>query len=309
MSPELVMVTGAAGFIGNAVRLLLEHRGAEVIAVDRISRTEGGHENVVCDLIDVHRLHSIVHGRRVSAIVHCGAFSGPMVARDNPYSMIQVNVLGTANLLEIARLHEIPRMVFCSSASAYGNTPPGPVPEDVLLSPTNVYAATKVASEHLVASYARSFSVDAVSLRLSWVYGPRRNTECVIRTMIENALSGKPTRLPYGHDFYRQFVHIDDAARSVLAALDRRNLPRLTYTITGGTYVTLGEIAEMVKRVLPRADIRLSAGPDPEDDRQDRFDISAAERDLNYRPSVSLEDGIRSYAAWLASRSQQVAAA
>src|SRR5215211_2505095 len=99
MYSEVVVVTGAAGFVGNAVRLLLEHRGTSVLAMDRVARTEDGHENVVCDLTDVHRLHAIVADHRVSTIIHCGAFSGPMLARDNPHSMVQVNIVGTANLL------------------------------------------------------------------------------------------------------------------------------------------------------------------------------------------------------------------
>lgn len=304
-----VLITGAAGFVGNAVRLLLEHRCTPVLAVDRVAGTEDGYENVVCDLTDVHRLHAIVSDHHISSIIHCGAFSGPMVAQDNPHSMVQVNIIGTANVLEIARIHKISRLVFCSSASAYGHTPPGPVSEDVALRPTSIYAASKVASEQLVSSYSKQFGINGVSLRLSWVYGPRRATDCVIRSMIEDALCGRKTRMPFGRDFHRQFVHVDDAARSLLAALDRPELPRQNYTITGGTYVTLGEVAEIVRRVVPLADIRMEPGPDPTDDVQEMFDISAAGRDLDYQPSVSLEDGIRSYSAWLASRRHQDAPA
>ncbi len=89
--------------------------------------------------------------------------------------------------------------------------------------------------------------------------------------------------------------------RSYLA-LDAEKLPRRSYTITGGSYVTLAEVARTVKAVLPQADVTMGAGPDPVDDVQARFDISAAERDLGYRPRITLEDGIRSYAEWLAGR-------
>ena len=79
-----------------------------------------------------------------------------MVAQDNPYAIVMVNVVGTANLLEAARIHGLRRFVFCSSTSAYGPTPPGPVPEDVPMAPSSVYGASKVASEQLVNAYARS---------------------------------------------------------------------------------------------------------------------------------------------------------
>jgi nucleoside-diphosphate-sugar epimerase len=302
MNAQTVLVTGAAGFVGGAVRLLLEGRGTEVIALDRVSQSHDGASNIECDVTDIHRLHALVKHRGIGGIIHCGGLSGPMLARDNPHALVQVNILGTANLLEVARIHGISRFVYCSSAGAYGNTPEGPVSEDIALRPTNVYGASKAAGEQLVASYARQYGVDGVSLRLSWVYGPRRATDCVIRSMVEDALDGRPTRMPFGRGFHRQFVHIDDAASALLAALDLSELPQQSYTVTGGTYVTLDNVAGIVQQILPQADIDLDIGPDPTDDIQQRFDISAARRDLNYRPAVSLEDGIRRYTAWLVSR-------
>lgn len=296
----VVMVTGAAGFLGGAVCGLLESRGTPVLALDRETRSEEGHPIVACDVTDIHRLHALAAENPVLGVIHCGAFSGPMVARETPYAMVQVNIVGTANMLELARIHRIPRFVFCSSASAYGNTPGAPVPEDVALQPTSVYGASKVAGEQLVATYARQYGVDGVCLRLAWIYGPRRTTDCVIRTMLQNALDRRPTRVPYGRDFHRQFIHVEDAARALVAALDRPRLPRTTYTVTGGTYVTLGEVGEIVRKLVPGADIELEAGPDPVDDLQQRFDISAVQRDLGFVPQLGLEEGIRAYADWLA---------
>jgi nucleoside-diphosphate-sugar epimerase len=298
----MVLITGAAGLIGGALRTRLERRGTPVLAVDRVPHGRDGAPIVVCDINDIHRLHGLAEANAISGIVHCGAYSGPMVARDNPGSMVQVNIVGTANVLEMARIHRISRVVFCSSASVYGETPEGPVPEDVVLAPTSLYGASKVASEQLVTSYARQYSVDGVSVRLCWVYGPGRTTDCVIRTLIEDALMGQPTRMAFGRDFHRQFIHIDDACDALIAALDHPKLPRTVYTVTGGSYVTLAEVGDIVRSVLPRAIIEMEAGADPLDDVQRQFDISAAARDLGYRPLVGLEEGIRRYADWIASR-------
>lgn len=303
MSKECVLVTGAAGLVGNAVRILLEKADRRVVAVDRMGASAGDRDVIECDVTDIHGLHSIARRNNITGIIHCGAFSGPMVAADSPAQMVQVNIVGTANILELARIAGGTRVVFCSSTSAYGPTPPGPVPEDVALNPSTVYGASKAASEHLVHSYAQQHGVDAVNLRLSWIYGPRRTTACTIRTMITDALEGRPTRLPFGRDFPRQYIHIDDASQALVSALDKPHLPRSTYTVTGGTWMTLGEIAGVVSKVMPAADIEVADGPDPVDDRQERFDISAAARDLGYRPSVSLEDGIRAYSEWLEARS------
>ncbi|GAD21700.1 hypothetical protein AVS7_01460 [Acidovorax sp. MR-S7] len=251
-----------------------------------------------CDLGDVHRLYQLA-GTGIDGVIHCGAHSGPMVARDHPHSMVQVNVLGTANMLELARVLGARRFVYCSSTSAYGTTPAGIVPEDTLLRPTSLYGASKAASEYLVTAYADQFGLDGVSLRICWVYGPRRTTDCFIRGLIQDALVGEPSRVAFGENFNRHYVHVDDAARALVLAMDAERPTRRTYNITGGRCTTLGEVARIVKQVLPRADIALQAGPDPVDDLQHQFATQAAERDLDYQPQISLEDGIRSYAEWL----------
>jgi nucleoside-diphosphate-sugar epimerase len=295
---ETILLTGAAGLIGRAVHRMLRERSDTVIAIDRI----GGEDIAACDLTEVHRLHQLA--REATAVIHCGAISGPMVARDNPHLIVQSNVVGTANILELARVLKMRRVVSCSSVSAYGHTPAGLdlVPEDVPLRPTSVYGASKAAGEHLLDGYAIQHGVDGVSIRPAWVYGPGRTTDCAVRTMILDAQAGRRTDFPFGRDFFRQYVHVDDVAAALVLALDAEKLPRRSYTITGGSYVTLSEVAATVKRVLPQADITMGAGPDPIDDLQARFDISTAERDLGYRPRISLEDGIRSYAEWLAAR-------
>ncbi|WP_315831898.1 NAD(P)-dependent oxidoreductase [Bradyrhizobium prioriisuperbiae] len=303
MSNEAVLVTGANGLIGNAVRTMLEATGRKVLPLDRVSRTEEGKDIIECDVTDVHRLHVVAGRQPLAGVIHCGAFSGPMVARDNPVAMVKVNIVGTANVLEIARIHGVSRFVFCSSTSAFGTThAASPIPEDVALFPGSVYGASKVAAEQLVSTFSRQYGLDGVSLRLSWVFGPRRTTDCVIRTMIEDALAGKPTRMPFGRDFPRQYIHVEDAARALMTALDRPSLPRSVYTITGGTFLTLGQIAEIVRKIFPQADIELGPGADPVDEVQGQFDITAAARDLGFQPALSFEQGVERYAEWLKAR-------
>lgn len=302
MSAPVILVTGAAGLLGNAVRTKLETEGRQVLPIDRVAATEEGREIIRCDVTDVHRLHAVTTGRTLGGIIHCGAYSGPMVERDNPNAIVQVNIVGTANMLEVARIHKAGRFVFCSSTSAYGATPKGLLDEDTPLVSSSVYGASKVTGEHLVQAYARQHGLDGVSLRISWVYGPRRSTDCMIRTMILDALQGRATRVPFGRDFHRQYIHVEDAAAALIAALDAPAIGQMAYNVTGGTYRTLAEIADVVRQVLPGADIELGPGPDPVDDRQSQFDISAAARDLGYRPSHGLTSGIRSYAEWLAAR-------
>lgn len=299
---ETILVTGAAGLLGRAVCTRLELEGATVIAADLVEGHTEKRAVLQADLTDIHRLHAITAERPLDGIVHCGAFSGPMVGVDNPYRLVAVNVMGTVNLLELARIRRTRRVVCCSSTSAYGDTPPAPVAEDAILRPSSVYGATKAAIEPLVEGYARQHGVDGVSLRLSWIYGPGRTTDCVIRTMITQTLQDRPTRLGWGADFSRQFLHVDDASRALVLALDAPSLSRRTYNITGERILTLGELAGIVRELLPGADIEVKPGPDPMDDRQAEFDTRAARRDLGFLPQISLEAGIGNYVAWLRER-------
>lgn len=299
---ETILVTGAAGLLGRAVCTRLELEGATVIATDLVEGHSEKRAVLQADLTDIHRLHAITAERPLDGIVHCGAFSGPMVGVDNPYRLVAVNVMGTVNLLELARIRRIRRVVCCSSTSAYGETPPAPVTEDTILRPTSVYGATKAAIEPLVEGYTRQHGVDGVSLRLSWIYGPGRTTDCVIRTMITQTLRDRPTRLAWGADFSRQFLHVDDASRALVLALDAPSLSRRTYNITGERILTLGELAGIVRELLPGADIEVEPGPDPMDNRQAEFDTRAARRDLGFHPQISLEAGVEDYVAWLRER-------
>lgn len=289
-------MTGAAGLIGRAVVEQLLARGDEVVAIDRAASGSGRSAVRDCDLRDSHRLHAIAAATPFDGIIHCGAHSGPMVARDNPYDLVQVNVVGTANVLEIARIWRVRRLVNCSSVSAYGDTPSGLVTEEAPLRPSTVYGATKLAAEKIATAYWQEHGVDAVSLRLAWVYGPNRTTFCLLRQMVADTLVGRPVRLATGGDAMRQYIHADDAAAALIDALDAEKLGQRAYTVTGDDFRTVTEAAALVRSVLPEADIEIGPGPEPGDDVQHRFDISAARRDLGYEPAVTLEQGIRDMA-------------
>ena len=302
MASGAVVVTGSAGLIGFGVAARLAREGRAVIGTDRIQpREDGGFPSTDAELTDVHKLHAICSGD-VEAIVHCGAVSGPMLGRDNPRAVIETNIAGTANLLEIARQRDV-RLVFCSSTSAYGNTAVGldPVPEDAPLAGDDIYGATKASGDILTRAYVAQTGLDAIVLRFSWVYGPRRRTTCVVREMIKDAQVGRATTLPYGRGFTRQYVYIDDVVSAVIAALDASETgSQRAFNITGGERLEFGEIVDAVRASVPGAQITLGAGADPEDQSHGRFDISAAARVLGWQPQVAFADGVRKYAGWLA---------
>jgi nucleoside-diphosphate-sugar epimerase len=301
VTSKSILVTGANGLIGYAVATELARQGRSVIGLVRIRpvRDECNFDTYEGDLTDIHRLHSLFKAHSIDGIIHSAAVSGPMLARDNPYALCLTNIMGTANILETARINGVRRIVYTSSTAAYGDTPRGPIKEETPLRPKNVYGATKASSEHLLRAYAVQHNFEGVSLRIAWVFGPRRRTDCLIRTMIEDALEGRPTRLGWGLGFYRQYIYVDDVVSATIAALDAPSLRQEVYNVTGGTDLTIDQVAEAVHSVLPGAEIHLSPGPDPVDTIQGEFDISAIKRDLGFSPCFSLKQGIQAYHRWI----------
>ena len=216
-----------------------------------------------------------------------------MVSADNPASIAAVNIGGTVNILEIARLHGVRRVVYCSSVSALG---PTSVPSDgnIVPRPTTVYGATKAACEHVLEGYRLEHGVDSVSLRFPAIYGPRRQTDCAIRTMLLDAVANRETKFAEGADFPTQFIHVDDAAESLIAAMNAPTLKRRAYMVTGGEVMPLSKVAEIVRRVVPGAKISIGPGLHPKYEAQAAFDIRAATDDLGFTPAIRLEDGVRS---------------
>lgn len=294
-----VLVTGGAGLIGIPVRRHLEALGRTVVATDQTTHGREDRDVLPVALDDVHTLHQLSLRNEIDSIVHCGAVSGPMMYRGRPSAIVNTNVAGTCNMLELARIHGIRRFVFCSSIGVYGNAPGGPGDESHPLNPTSVYGATKVAGEQLVQAYGSEFGIEGVSLRIARVYGGHRRGHCFIKAMIEDALAGRPSRIPCDPAFAYHYVHVEDVAAAILRALEV-SLPRgAAYNIGTGVTHTMPEVVETLRSILVEARIELVPGTDAVADTQDRIDIGRAAADFGYRPRFDLATGIKHYVDYL----------
>ncbi|MDB5862410.1 MAG: NAD-dependent epimerase/dehydratase [Betaproteobacteria bacterium] len=296
-----VLVTGSSGFIGAAALASITAEGWHAVGFDLSppATVAAGAVLVRGDFNDLHQVYQTLHEHEIDSIVHCGGVSGPMLSRDAPFRVFEANVVGTANLLEAARLLRLRRFVFLSSAHAYGDTPPPPVPEDAPFHANDMYGATKASGDLLLRAYRAQYGLDAVALRISTAYGPGRRTRSAILTMIEDALAGKPTAFDYGDGYGRSYLYIRDAASAVVGALKAASFTQHAYNIAGAEFESMARIAEVVRKILPNARVTLSAGADPLSYRRERLDISAAKRDFGWSPQWNLERGIAEYAEWL----------
>ncbi len=299
MSVGSILVTGAAGLIGFSLAARLQASGRSVIGMDMIPPAEDfDFPFVAADLSDVHKLYEALDFG-VEGIVHCGAVSGPMLFLDNPRSIIDSNLLGSANIFEASRIRGL-RVVYCSSTSAYGDTPEGLklCTEETALNAVDVYGATKAGGDILARAYAAQHNLDAVALRFSWVYGPRRRTDCLIREMLRTALAGRTSEHAFGADFARQYVYIEDVVDACIKAYDASGVAGCAFNITAGRRSSFDEIADAVRAAVPTAQI-VNQGSEGADLNHAPMDISAAKDALGYMPQWPLARGVAVYADWL----------
>lgn len=296
-----ILVTGAGGLLGRGVVEFLMAQGRAVLPVDRAPPPDPADFTVeLAELSDAPRMRALVE-RGVAGIIHCGGISGPMVAPDRPALVAEINVSATLTLLEAARCAKAGRFVYCSSVAAYGATPKGldPVDESAPLAAAGIYGASKAASDLLTRAYAREHGLDAVVLRIGWVYGPRRRTESLPHTLIRDALAGRETVVPHDGGSPVQPIFGEDVVRALVAAFDTPGVAGQAYTATGNTRLPQQELAALVQKILPQARFRFTPGVPYQGALPGRFDISAAARDLRWQPQVGLEDGLRRYVDWL----------
>jgi len=300
----VTLITGVGGFIGRVVARRLRAAGHAVVGLDAAAPAQ--ETDVpwrVADLRDAARVEAILAEHRPRRVLHAGGISGPMLVLDDPRLVFEVNATGTLNVLEAARLHGSPRVVFLSSFVAYGDQPDdGPVSEERALLASDAYGASKAAAEAMARVYRAQHGLETVSLRLGAVYGPGRTTRCFVRTLLARALAGRETRFDFGAGWHRSYVHVDDVADAVEAALALpfERIGEHAYNVGGGIWPTLDEVAEVARAVAPHVRAALAPGRVPHDYRVGPLDLRAAQRDLGYRPRVALADGIARYHAWLA---------
>lgn len=292
-----ILLTGACGLIGMALRDRLAGGADTVVPTDATSYGRDDPDLVLARLEDRPALERLARDRAVTHVAHCGAISGPMMARDDPMAIVDSNIVGTANLLDIARRLRVARFVFCSSISVYGDVGPGIITEATPLVPTSLYGASKVAGEQLVRGFAVEHGVDGVSLRIARVYGPYRRGNCFLGSMIRDARQGRRTVIPCDPRFPYHYIHVDDVVDAILLALRKPGLPHREYNVAPEEVLTMPQIVARAEQAVPGIAAELVPGADDVPDRQERFAIARIAADLGWRPSRDLAAGIADYAA------------
>jgi UDP-glucuronate 4-epimerase len=290
-----VLLSGAAGLIGMALRPMLAARGHKIIATDitGFGRADPGLKLMPLD--ERQSLDHLIRVEEIDAMIHCGAISGPMMAQGQPMKLVAANIDTTALLLDLAREHGMKRFVFCSSISVYGNVGAATITEATPLRPTSVYGATKVACEQLIQGFAVEYGLSGVSLRIARVYGPYRRANCHLGALIRDADTGKATEIPCASDFIYHYVYVDDVAEAMIAALEAKNLPHREYNIGSGEALTMPAIVDAAAAVIPGMKASTVPGADDVPDMQTAFDVSLIADDLGWKPRFPIAAGLAAY--------------
>jgi nucleoside-diphosphate-sugar epimerase len=298
-----ILVTGIGGLIGSALVRKLLALNRPLVGMDVHPGTHYPFPVLAHNLPDPHRWHEVLTRNKISKIVHAGGVSGPMLYRDAPGTVVDINLSGLMGLLEAVRINgSIQRLVWMSSITAYGDRQDRqlPVVEDSVLRPTSVYGGTKAAGEAMLEAYCNDYGLNAVSLRVASCYGPGRTTTCLIRKLLEDGLAKRVSVIKNTSDITRQFVYVDDVVDGIISALDMPSTQHKVYNIAPGRSQSLAEIVQAIQLAVPEAKVI---------ERDDGFfggayrlgplSIDAASRELDFSPSTPLSEGVLKTLNWV----------
>lgn len=310
------LVTGGAGFIGSHLSELLLARGADVRAIDAFTdfyprplkernlaelRGRKGYDFIEGDLRSVD-LSKVLDG--VTHVFHLAAQAGVRRSWGSEFSVYTgLNIDSTQALLEACSKKPIERLVYASSSSVYGDLVDIPMVETALPQPVSPYGVTKLAAEQLCYLYHVNFGVPTVALRYFTVYGPRQRPDMGFNRFFKAILNDQPL-IQFGDGLQtRDFTFVEDAARATADAAVR-GVPGRVYNIGGGARVSLREVFDLLARVSGRKVTIDQQEPQKGDMRDTYADTSRARADLNFAPSVTLEEGLRAMWRWMEATSK-----
>lgn len=314
---EVVVVTGAAGFIGSHVACGLVSRGVRVVGVDNFDAFYGrerkeenvrswsdGGELVEADICDPVAMERVLGAHRGCGVIHLAARAGVRPSIEDPVGYARVNVVGTSVVLEASRRAGCGRMVIASSSSVYGNNEKVPFSEeDDVGFPISPYASTKRACELMGHVHWRLTGMPTACLRFFTVYGPRQRPDLAIARFMERIARGEAIEMFGEGGTSRDYTYIDDIVAGVLSAYERiGEYGYRIWNLGGSEPVRLSAMIEAVSAAVG-IEARVLRKPMQAGDVERTWaDTRRAEAELGYRPRVRFEEGVQRQWAWMKER-------
>lgn len=326
-----ILVTGAAGFIGYHVSRALAAAGRDVIGVDNLSpyydpklkearlRQLAGAKNfkfVRLDLADRKATAALFAEHRFPFVIHLAAQAGVRHSLVDPYAYADANFEGFLNILEGCRHNGCRHLVYASSSSVYGANTRLPFrTSDNVDHPLSLYGASKKANELMAHSYAHLFNLPATGLRFFTVYGPWGRPDMAMWLFTAAIRAGKPIKLFNQGNMRRDFTYIDDVVQAVVRLIDRpaegdpdwsgaapdpsrSSAPWRVYNIGNNSPVDVPEVVKILEAAIGKKAIRELLPLQPGDVPATFADVDDLMRDVGFKPSTPIADGIAQFVAW-----------
>jgi len=307
------IVTGAAGFIGSHLCEKLLQQSWQVTGIDnfddfydpKIKRQnlktslENKNFNLIeADIRDTDAMNN-AFSQGADIIVHLAAKAGVRPSIEQPLLYTNVNVNGTAALLQAAKKHKIEKFIFGSSSSIYGNNQKVPFSEDDNVDlPISPYAATKKAGELLCHTYHHLYGINVTCLRFFTVYGPRQRPDLAIHKFARLIISKKPLPVYGDGSMMRDFTYIDDIIQGLTAAIDKCKGYNI-YNLGESRPISVNDLISKIENSLGKKAIIEHQPPQPGDVNRTFADITKARNDLAYNPTTDLSTGLAKFTTWL----------
>ena len=331
MAVEPILVTGAAGFIGFCLARRLLEDGRAVVGVDNVNsyydpalkearlavlRQFANFTFHRLDLADRKLTKALFQDGHFGPVVHLAAQAGVCYSLENPDAYLDANLAAFLNVLEGCRRRKTAHLVYASSSSVYGANRQQPFSVHHNVDhPLSLYGATKKANELMAHAYSHLYGIPATGLRFFTVYGPWGRPDMAMYIFAKAITEGRPIRLfNYGR-MRRDFTYVDDVVTAVGRLIGkppmrtdappgtdldpaRSAAPWRIYNIGNNTAVEVSLIVELLERELGRKAITELAPMQPGDVPETCADVDDLMRDAGFRPSTSIEEGVRRLAAW-----------
>ena len=316
-----ILVTGAAGFIGFHVSDALLGRGETVLGVDnlndyydvklkeaRLARLSE-HKEFTFERLDISDRSGVADLIRkrpdIDRIVHLAAQAGVRYSLVNPYAYVESNLVGHLNVLELARgIRDFKHLVYASSSSVYGGNTKLPFSvEDKVDRPVSLYAATKAADELMSHAYSHLYGIPQTGLRFFTVYGPWGRPDMAYYDFTRAIFAGEAIKVFNNGDMKRDFTWIGDVIAGVIAALDHPpakddGAPCRLYNIGNHRAENLLDFIAAIEAACERKATIAFAPMQPGDVKETYADITAIERDLGFKPTTPISEGIPRFVRW-----------
>jgi len=306
-----ILVTGGAGFIGSATARRLTDDGHDVVVLDnfntyydkqlKLDRMEALIPNVHVanlDITDVDGLDQLFAEHAFDVVCHFAAQAGVRYSVEAPSVYVTTNVLGTQVLLETMRKHNVRRLVYASTSSAYGIDTPTPFKENVSADrPVSVYAATKRAAELLAYSYHKQFGMQVTCLRFFTVYGPWSRPDMAMLKFTQKITAGESIDIYNNGDLRRDFTYIDDIVQGFVLAI-KTPLDYEVINLGNGSPIELLSFIELLEKALGKT-AKKNLLPMQQGDVYETYaDTTKAKELLGFEAKTDFETGVANFVAW-----------